>query len=656
MRFKDFKLSGKMSIAFGAVIGLLIVVIIWSVTGMGSVLSNANQVIEGNKLRADIERKYVQHLQWSADLNNFITDEEVTELTVETNDHLCAFGQWFYGEEKEHVVKLVPELAQDIEAMEEPHRLLHNSAVDIKNVFKQGYLNLNDKLHNAKIDHLQWSNKIKDACVEARQVNEIPVEKDPSKCNFGQWLNHQNTQTFLQKHPDFKVFYDKVIKPHEELHNSVFDVERYFQAGNVEAGKNFYQQVTVPKTNEVLTAIDEMILWNDKRLNGMHQASEIYHNETQKYLATLGALFTKVEEDSKKYIMTDEAMISAAVSTRLGIIIFGIAAALLAIFAAITITNLIVKPIRKGVNFASEIASGNLDAIIDVDQKDEVGQLATALNNMVQKLKDIVVHVMEGAENISTASAQMSSSSQEMSQGANEQASSAEEVSSSMEEMAANIQQNTDNSQQTEKIAIKAANDVEDGSKAVNQTVESMKSIADKISIIGEIARQTNILALNAAVEAARAGEHGKGFAVVAAEVRKLAERSQQAASEIDVISKSSVDIAEKSGKLLAEIVPDIQKTARLVQEISAASIEQNSGADQVNTAIQQLNQVTQQNAAASEEMATSSEELSSQADSLLETISYFRTREANRKKVRKQEKAPQQYVQFDENEQEMTF
>ena len=232
--------------------------------------------------------------------------------------------------------------------------------------------------------------------------------------------------------------------------------------------------------------------------------------------------------------------------------------------------------------------------------------------------------VMAGAENITTASSQMSSTSQEMSQGANEQASSAEEVSSSMEEMAANIKQNTDNAQQTEKISLKAAGDVLEGSKAVNQTVESMKEIATKVSIIGEIARQTNILALNAAVEAARAGEHGKGFAVVAAEVRKLAERSQAAAGEIDQLSQSSVDVAEKSGKLLADIVPDIQKTAKLVQEISAASIEQSSGADQVNNAIQQLNQVTQQNAASSEEMATSSEELSTQAEQLTELISYF--------------------------------
>ncbi|OFX80896.1 MAG: hypothetical protein A2X12_02090 [Bacteroidetes bacterium GWE2_29_8] len=212
-----------------------------------------------------------------------------------------------------------------------------------------------------------------------------------------------------------------------------------------------------------------------------------------------------------------------------------------------------------------------------------------------------------------------------MSQGASEQASSAEEVSSSMEQMAANIQQNTDNAQQTEKIAVNSAEGINKVALAAKDTLNQMKEIAEKVSIIGEIARQTNILALNAAVEAARAGEHGKGFAVVAAEVRKLAERSQSAAVEIDSLTKISVRSTEEAGMLMNAIAPEIQKTAKLVQEITAASMEQSSGADQVNNALQQLNKVTQQNAAASEEMSTGAEELSSQAEQLLETISFFK-------------------------------
>jgi len=245
------------------------------------------------------------------------------------------------------------------------------------------------------------------------------------------------------------------------------------------------------------------------------------------------------------------------------------------------------------------------------------------VQNVVNKLKELVAYVQNASDNITAASGEMSSSAQQMSEGATEQAASAEQVASAMEEIAAGIQQNTNNARMTEKIALEAANHIVEGNEAVNHTVKSMKDIAERISIIEDIARQTNLLALNAAVEAARAGDYGRGFAVVAAEVRKLAERSQTAALEINTLSKSGVVIAEKSGHLLEIIVPEIQKTAKLVQEITLSSIEQNSGAAEINNALQQLNQVIQQNAATSEEMAASSEELSSQAEQLRDVINF---------------------------------
>jgi methyl-accepting chemotaxis protein len=313
-------------------------------------------------------------------------------------------------------------------------------------------------------------------------------------------------------------------------------------------------------------------------------------------------------------------------------IVLLIVSILFALIISVWIINSITKSLSQAREAVKRISEGDLTVEIETNNKDEIGELLMNMKGMVYKLREVIDFVRTATGNISAASFQMSSSSQQMSEGATEQAASAEEVSSSMEEMASNIQQNTDNAQQTEKIAHKASEDIKEGSLAVNETVLSMKEIADKISIIGEIARQTNLLALNAAVEAARAGEHGKGFAVVAAEVRKLAERSQVAANEINTLSSSSVTIAEKSGKLLETIVPDIQKTSRLVQEISASSMEQNSGAEQVNTALQQLNQIIQQNAASSEEMASNAEELSSQADQLNETIAFFKTGDNNKR------------------------
>ncbi len=292
------------------------------------------------------------------------------------------------------------------------------------------------------------------------------------------------------------------------------------------------------------------------------------------------------------------------------------------------ISKNISSALNKGVAFANALATGNLNYSLDINQKDEVGMLASALQNMAKKLQEIVISVVSGSESITSASLQISHTSESMSQGANEQASSVEEVSSTMEEIAANIQQNTENAIQTEKISNLAQSGIEAIGIQGKELIEANRIISEKITIVQDIAFQTNILALNAAVEAARAGDHGKGFAVVASEVRKLAETSKAAAEEIVSLTGNNLQIAENTAQKIEEILPEVRKTAQLVQEISAAGMEQNNGALQINNAIQQLNDVSQQNAAASEELATSAEEMNGQAEQLKEIISFFKTNE----------------------------
>jgi methyl-accepting chemotaxis protein len=291
--------------------------------------------------------------------------------------------------------------------------------------------------------------------------------------------------------------------------------------------------------------------------------------------------------------------------------------------------RIIVKPLSSLRTSMERMAAGHLDIVVQSLSNDEVGMLGSSVNSMVKKLRDVVADVKSAANSVSTGSLQLSSGASQLSGGATEQAASAEEASSTVEEMDATIRQNADNSMQTEKIARKSADDAQMSGEAVTDAVMAMRQIAAKITIIEEIARQTNLLALNAAIEAARAGEAGKGFAVVAAEVRKLAERSQAAAGEIGHLSASSVSVAERAGSLLALLVPNIQKTAELVQEISAASKEQAGGSGQINSAIQQLNRVVQQNAGAAEEMSTMSEELSAQAEQLQAAIGFFKLNES---------------------------
>jgi methyl-accepting chemotaxis protein len=329
-------------------------------------------------------------------------------------------------------------------------------------------------------------------------------------------------------------------------------------------------------------------------------------------------------EAAKKTSDNNTIVAKSATTLLVTVMIIGV---ILSIIIGLALTFFITRPLKEGVQAMEEMAKGNL--IVSFNKKtltvaDETGILTRAMKEMTNQLKDTIAFSLEASENVSNGSIQLSTASQGLSQGSSEQAASVEEISASIEEMTASINQNADNANQTEKIALKSSNDAKEGGEAVQRTVVAMKQIAEKISIIQEIARQTNLLSLNASIEAARAGEHGKGFAVVASAVQKLAERSQDAAEEISKLSKSSVDVAEKAGDMLNKLVPDIQKTAELVAEINAASAEQNKGIQQVNTAVQQFNTVVQSNASASEELASTSEELSSQAEELKNRLSFF--------------------------------
>ena len=331
---------------------------------------------------------------------------------------------------------------------------------------------------------------------------------------------------------------------------------------------------------------------------------------------------------NKAIISLKQQQESIIIQSRILVVAFVLIALAIGTFVAMFISKSIARAINQTSEIIDKVSQGDLTVDINKemkDRKDEFGYLARIVDKMVDELKKITKSISHGIVNIAAASEQLSSTSQELSQGASEQASSTEEISSSMEEMVSNIEQNAENSQNAEKIAQKADDGMNQVAESATKSLDSVKEITQKISIISEIAFQTNILALNAAVEAARAGEHGRGFAVVAAEVRKLAERSRVAANEIEVLSKTSLKVTEESSVFMNNIVPEIKKTTQLAREIAAASLEQLNGSGQVNNAIQQLNQVVQGNAAASEEMATSSEELASQAEQLKEIISFFK-------------------------------
>jgi methyl-accepting chemotaxis protein len=303
---------------------------------------------------------------------------------------------------------------------------------------------------------------------------------------------------------------------------------------------------------------------------------------------------------------------------------FAALALLFAVLSVLLIRRWLLTPLRATAQVTFKMAEGFIDQEVEKRAQGEMGEMNRAMQTFSARLREIVATLSSIADGVAEGSRELSNGAEQLSEGANSQASSTEEVSASMEQMDSSIQQNADNAKETEQIAAKASEDAQKSAEAVRQTVDAMRNIADKITIIDEIARNTNLLALNAAIEAARAGEHGKGFAVVASEVRKLAERSQTAAGEISELSTSSVDVADGAGRLLEELVPNIRRTAELVQEISAASVEQRSGSRQVTNSITELEQVGVRNASQAEEMSSMAEELAGQADQLQQTIAFF--------------------------------
>ncbi len=625
MKLSNFKLAGQLAIGFGAIIVITLILGSMASVNMFSASNDAQELstkyvpavtvannVERNALLTMFSMRGYAYTQEDHFLNEGLKNLEEVKKYLSDARNLAT---------KEDLKVLAEQVAKADQGVKKYEDLANKTQVANKNLEK--YVEQMNKYAAEFVtncttfidnQHSILRNDIRSsASNQTLAERETKIRLANEVIDMGNTLRIANFRAQALRDPDsfqeaIKTF--NIVSQMKSLREITRQAQNIKELDNIdESAKNY-----VDAMNSFLTTWFEREKLNEDR--------NVAANEV--LAAAQETAMYEVAHIAESSHGMNQSLTSSSMVMIIGLII----AIVLAVLMAVIITRNIVAGINKGVGLAQVISEGNLSAEIDDEylvRKDEIGQLAKALQNMVNKLKEVIGSVMLGSDNIAAASLQMSSGSQQVSQGASEQASSAEEVSSSMEEMAANIQQNTDNAQEADKISQKVQDGVQKVGAASQESLVSIKNIAEKINIINDIAFQTNILALNAAVEAARAGEQGRGFAVVAAEVRKLAERSKIAADEIVALSTKSVNVTENASELMTGLIPEIERTAKLVQEIAAASLEQTSGADQVNTAIQQLNQVTQQNAAASEEMATSAEELSSQAEQLKEIIGYFK-------------------------------
>ncbi len=623
MSWKDCKLCLKFGIGFGSILLLLVALGGWAIFGIEGIVNNAGEVIEGNRLRGNFTQRVVDHLKWAEKVNALLTDSHIHELTVQTDPHKCAFGKWYYSDARKRAEKLVPAIQPLLEKIESVHNALHESAIGISEKYAPADVELGVFLRDKKLDHLIWMGRIKDALIdpESRSTN---VQTDPHQCALGKWLYSDETKAHMKADPEFGALVQAIFEPHAALHESAIDIDKklfYDRPGAI----RLFGEKTAPLAEETIKTIDDVLALNDKRQKGYDEAKDIYNTITIPSLDKVQEILNETMEVISRDIMTDQEMLERAANTLVGVIVFALVSVLIGVLLAWIIARGIIGPLRKGMDFAQTVSTGDLTARVDLSQKDEVGQLADSLTSMADQLNRVVGEVNSVTDVVSSGSEELSASAQGLSQSVTEQAASIEQVSASMEEMGAGVRANANNARQTEEIATAAATGAQESGHAVTGAVTALRSIAERITIIQEIARQTNLLALNAAIEAARAGEHGKGFAVVASEVRQLAERSGKAAEEIGDLSTTSMDVADKAGKMLEGLIPQISRTAELVQEISAACSEQDKSVSEISTAIGQLDSVTQNNASASEEIAATSEELSSQAQLLAQAMTFFK-------------------------------
>ncbi len=586
----SWSIGKKIAVGFGSVLVLLGFVAGYGYLGVGNIVTNASQVIDGNELKALMVQLELDHTHWANAVNRLLTDDQVTELKVQTDPRLCNLGKFYYGQGRKKAENLDPALKSIFVKLEAPHQRLHEAAQKLEEVYRPSDTAEGDFLRECKTAHLAWMGKINEVFVDPHATRITGLHTDPHKCGLGKWLYSDHTRALKEKDPQFAAIWRDVENHHRKLHQGAVALLADLDEGQKEHARELFLSKTKPEAVAVLGGLDKMIRLNTEKNQGLLQAEKIYNNEILPAVEETTVLLRAAAEEVDSHVMGDEALIKMAGSVKKILSIVGGLAVMLGLGLGFLITR-------------------------------------SATGTLIR-----VMHGLEnGAEQVSSASDQVSEASQDLAEGASNQASSLEETSATLETLSAMTRDNASSageasklSQDLEGVARTGQGAMERMSGAIQKIKESSDKTASIIKTIDEIAFQTNLLALNAAVEAARAGDAGKGFAVVAEEVRNLAQRSAAAAQdtgslieEARVNADGGVKVTQEVTTILEQIADSALKVNELVEGVDRSSQEQSRGISEINTAVGQMDQVTQNNAANAEETASASEELSSQSREL---------------------------------------
>jgi methyl-accepting chemotaxis protein len=660
MAWRDVSLRNKFIVGFGSILLLFAVTVLVAVMGIERVVDDANEVIEGNKVTAKLEQGLSDHLQWASQVSTYITDRDVQKLEVEFDPRQCSFGQWFYGQGRRHAEEVYPGLGPIMQDIEAPHTELHQAAKKLRALDVDVDPDLGTFLVQKQNDHLRWMEEVLMVLAD-QNAEHIDVQTDPAQCGLGKWLHSQKTQAKADAEPDFGRMLNDVLGPHERLHNSVIRINKLLAQGRRVAAKNLYMQQTEPMAEEVLSDLQGMVQWHRAKMNDLQKARSIYNTEIQPALQRVMDAFHRSHEEIGANVMTDEQMLSSAKMVESMVLILGIVAILLGLGLAFIIARGILRGLIQGISLAKTLATGDLTKSVDIQQKDEVGQLAQSLNAMAGNLQQMIKEQSVSIDTLASSSheltsiaQQMASTSEDTVSRANTVASAAEEMSSNMnsvassmeqassnvntivsgiDEMSSNIESIAQQSEQARDASNSAVSQAQNASQRMNKLKEAAQAIGKVTETITSISSQTNLLALNATIEAARAGEAGKGFAVVANEIKELAQQTADAtgdiAQKIEDIQNStdaSVQEIQDVGNVISQVQEFVSSSASAMEEQSITTKDIASNISQLSQGIQEINTNVNQSSQASAQVAEDISTVNQSANEISNTSAQVQT------------------------------